>query len=216
MVSASGLSPAAVDLEAGVLIVKDCGLDWNNGYFHRWTVGTEGDLDRDLHCFPPFPCRAVLKPLRGSYLNPKSFNRNKNGAVKSERPPFITADDLPLFYEPLQNGIEEGQGILHSREVVSPTQKRVADIDSTHLASGSVIHNSTYKVGPCELGLYLLTKRILKPDLSSPQLCNLCIEQIAQISLTSDGFLDFLKSFLEGVCHGYNPDNTQTVYRWQA
>jgi hypothetical protein len=28
--------------------------------------------------------------------------------------------------------------------------------------------------------------------------------------------LDFLKSFLEGVCHGYNPDNTQTVYRWQA
>jgi hypothetical protein len=72
-VSGFELTPAAVDVEAGALNRKGYELYWDNGYFHRWPVGTEGDLDRDLHCFLPFSRRAVLKPLRGLYLKPKSF-----------------------------------------------------------------------------------------------------------------------------------------------
>ena len=143
----------------------------------------------------------------------KSFKRNKNWAVKSERSPFNTADDLTLFSEPLQNRIEEGQRILHSGEVVSPTQKRIADIDSTHLPSGSVIDYGAHEVGPCELSLYLLTKGILKPDLGSLQLCDFCIERVALKNLSGDLSSDFLKSFLEVVCHGYSTKNTQNVYK---
>ena len=66
-----GLAPTPVQAEAGVLIVEGYLARWINGYYHRGTVDSEGDLNRDLHCVPPFSRRAVLKPLRGSYL--KSF-----------------------------------------------------------------------------------------------------------------------------------------------
>jgi hypothetical protein len=67
-----GLAPAPVSLGAGALSVRDYGLRWHNGYFHRWTVYSEADIDCDLHSIPPFSRRAVLRALRGSYLTPKS------------------------------------------------------------------------------------------------------------------------------------------------
>jgi len=60
-----GLAPPTVAAGSGALIKRD-GLRWNNGYFHRWTVGSEADGNHDLHCVLPFSHRAVLVTLRGS------------------------------------------------------------------------------------------------------------------------------------------------------
>jgi hypothetical protein len=68
-----GLVPASAETEAGTLSVKGYLARWVNGYYHRWTVGSEGDLNRDLHCIPPFSCRSVLIALSGSYLQLKSL-----------------------------------------------------------------------------------------------------------------------------------------------
>jgi hypothetical protein len=69
-----GLAPTPASTEAGALIVEGYLVRWINGYYHRGTVGSEGDPNRDLHCVPPFPCRSVSLALSGSYLEPKSIS----------------------------------------------------------------------------------------------------------------------------------------------
>lgn len=66
-----GLAPQPVSAGSGALNVEGYLARWLNGNYHRGTVGSEGDLNRDLHCIPPFSCRSVLQALSGSYL--KSF-----------------------------------------------------------------------------------------------------------------------------------------------
>ncbi len=69
-----GLAPTPAETEAGAHYVRVLvyPLGWINGYYHRGTVGSEADLNRDLHCVPPFSCRSVLQALSGSYLKSKS------------------------------------------------------------------------------------------------------------------------------------------------
>ena len=71
-----GLAPPTVTAGSGALMVKGYPLGWNNGYFHRWSVGSEANHNHDLHCVPPF-YRAVLRTLRGFIFDPKviSFSR---------------------------------------------------------------------------------------------------------------------------------------------
>jgi hypothetical protein len=68
-----GLVPASAETEAGTLNVRGYLARWINGYYHRWTVGSEANCDRDLHCVPPFSCRSVSQALSGSYLGQKLF-----------------------------------------------------------------------------------------------------------------------------------------------
>lgn len=69
-----GLAPTSAETEAGAHYVRVYPLGWSNRNFHGWTVGSEAYCDYDLHCVPPFSCRAAsLQRLRGSYLTPKSF-----------------------------------------------------------------------------------------------------------------------------------------------
>jgi hypothetical protein len=122
--------------------------------------------------------------------------------TKRERAAFLAAFNLATLNEPLQNSVDEREGILNILKVVSPILKRFSNLNSTDLlAWGIAVKGRAHKICPCNLGLYLLPKSVLKADFRGLQLRDLYIQLISLLNFAGNLSIHFLQRLLENLCH---------------
>jgi hypothetical protein len=124
----SGLAPQPVSAGSGALNVKGYPLGWTNGYFHRWTVGSEANHDHDLHCFPPF-YRAVFSALRGLYLKSLWKLPHISDSFFLVQIPL----DLIRIHQPLQSGLNCRQRLRVVIKVEAAGLKVISNIVARQL-----------------------------------------------------------------------------------
>lgn len=121
---------------------------------------------------------------------------------KSKWPSDISSPNLPLLKQPLQNRIKESQGVSDSVKFVSPRCESVSDFNCGHRVSKGLIQDRSHEIRPCNFGLHLLPKRILKPYCSSFQLGDFSIELVALAHLGKDSRPHIAECSLERGRHG--------------
>jgi hypothetical protein len=126
-----GLVPASAETEAGTLSVKGYLARWINGNYHRGTVDSEADCNRDLHCVPPFSCRSVLIALSGLYLHSIDLNFDHLPAVYLSVRSCLRLKFLR--YHSLKSGVDGGEGIrCVVGKVKASGQQRLAHFNGGH------------------------------------------------------------------------------------
>jgi len=139
----SGLAPQPVQAGSGALIVKGYPLGWYNGYFHRWTVSSEANLNHYFHCVPPFSLRSVFSALGGLYLHQKSLSLPSvvNISVLQN-----LRFHLVGLCQTLQDRVNGGKGIGISTHVVAIRDEQVANRDSVSPMGRILSQNISYRV----------------------------------------------------------------------
>lgn len=121
---------------------------------------------------------------------------------KSEWSSCIGTPNFALLKKPLQNRIKEGQRISDSVEFVSPRCESIPHFNCGHRMPNGLIQDRSHEIRPCDFGLHLLSKRVLKPYRSGFQLGDFSVELIALAHLGNDSRSHIDECFLEGCCHG--------------
>jgi hypothetical protein len=156
---------------------------------------------------PIMDLRSALRLTPRADLAPSSVSAD-GGAyflsphTKAERSAFLAALNLATLNKPMQNSVDEREGILNILKVVSPILKRFSNLNSTDLLTWRIaVKGSAHKVCPCNLRLYLLPKSVLKADFRGLKLRDLYIQLISLLNFSGNLSIHFLQCLLENLCH---------------
>jgi len=131
---------------------------------------------------------------------------------KSKRITSLAASDFSALKESLQNRVYERERILDSSKVITPTQKHISHLDSSHLLTLRTIKRIAHELCPCHFRPLVLSKCVANSNRCRLQLGDFNVQLIPRMILAGNLFFDFFQSFLECFCHWILQSNAPPLY----